>query len=311
MLNKKDIQNLILKFRCKKDLCKHLNISIYKLNKLLINFNLKYPRISPRKGIEDLSRRIRPDIHKQWLIDNWVNTNKSIHQLAVENNISESILDWRRSKYKLIKKFKHQLDTSKLYDLSDPHLYYLVGLTATDGYIPKNSNAIELRLSGESELDLLTAIKIYYNSSFDIKKYGKTYSLRLSANGLNKFLIDNFNLLDGPKTFSVNPRCNFPSENCIKAYLLGCFDGDGYISKKRYCCSLCTASEIFIKHLIDIINYHVNLNIKINYTQRNNKLYPYLSLNGNTAKKFLDWIYSIDDCFKLQRKYENYLKLKI
>lgn len=37
------------------------------------------------------------------------------------------------------------------------------------------------------------------------------------------------------------------------------------------------------------------------------KLYPMVSWYTNTAKKVLAWVYSLKNCFKLERKYQRYL----
>ena len=92
----------------KADAAKRLNISTTKLRLLAKELNIDYKTKSFRKG--KVLPNSHPEIDKQWLIENWVNTNKSMKQLAEEFNISEGLIDARRAKYKVSKKYKDSID---------------------------------------------------------------------------------------------------------------------------------------------------------------------------------------------------------
>ena len=254
-------------------------------------------------------RRKRPDIDKQWFIDNWINTSKSLKQLSVEQNVSLALLDNRSRSYGLKKPIKHPCNTSKLFNLSDPNIWYIAGLIATDGYIVKKWNAFELALTGDSEHRLLQSIAEYLETTANITQYGKSWRLRIVAKGLPDFLFSTFNIPAENKTFNVGIPSSFPSESCAKAYIKGCVDGDGSISPSRYYMRLTTASEKFVLGFNDIIEKYVGIKMSFYYERRNNKRYPTSWASLNRAKKLLDWIYS-EETLCLERKYLNYCKVK-
>lgn len=290
-------------------LSKELNISVPTLNRICKSYNINYPIINFRKNKEFLNERIRPDIDKQWFINNWLNTNKSLYQLAKENNINYSILDNRARKYNLFKKYKYKLNIEKLFNLQDPKVYYLAGLIATDGYLEINHDALSIDLTGEDELILLNEIKNYFQLTNNVVHYNKSNRLRIACDGLKKFLLDNFNISQCNKTFTVKTPIKFYNNDCVKAYLRGCLDGDGCISNKTF--SLFTASEEFIKGLIDLINSNLNINLRMYYIQGKVNKIPGIQVSGKKTKIILSWIYELDNCFRLNRKYQKYLKLMI
>lgn len=65
--------------------------------------------------------------------------------------MSEGLLYFRATKYKVYKTFKYYVNTEKLYNLCDPNVFYLGGLLATDGYLNKKHSSVEIGLTGESE----------------------------------------------------------------------------------------------------------------------------------------------------------------
>ncbi len=258
------------------------------------------------------------EITSDWLMEHWVNTSLSLHELSEKFNVSESLLEFRTKKFGLTKKYKHRFNTEKLYDLSDPHVFYLAGLVATDGYLNKGKNSIEIDLTGDSEKDLLVDIKDYYEMSAEVVTYNKSNRLRFAEESLTEFFRENFNISDGAKTFSVGTIPNFTSENLAKAYVLGCFDGDGSISwstqQNRHHLThylnvqLCTASYDFVYGLKQIIDKYTDLNIS--FTTVGDKYYR-ISASYRKAQKLLGWMYSVDNCFSLRRKRDIYLSHKV
>ena len=301
------IKDAIKKFNKKRDICEDLQISIGVLNKHLNLYNISFKRYNHNRD-SGLTKRIRPDIDKKWFEDNWLSSDKSLRDLANIENVSLAILENRAIKYGLKKQLKYSFDKDRLYNLEDPTTCYLAGLIATDGYINAKVHSVEISLTGESELELLQDIKDYYKLSAPIQKYGKSYRLRLSDNKIVDFYEKQFNIPKKNKTYFLKTPDNFLSEECAKAYVKGCFDGDGSISDKNYSYRLSTASEDFIRGLAAIIEQYTNVKPSIYFEKRKDKKYPTIANGGNPAKIVLDWVYS-SKTLCLKRKLKKYLKV--
>lgn len=267
-----------------------------------------------RKGKLGQYIKQRPDIDREWMIENWVNTSKSLRELAKQEGVSESLMESRRVMFKLEKHFIHPVNREKLFNLQDPHVYYLAGLIATDGYVPKDHDCFEIGLIGDSERELLLSIKEYFESKSPIQSYryseGKTNSLlRIATSGLENFLFENFNIPSGAKTYTVGVPIQFTNEDCAKAYLHGCIDGDGYISEDGRGFGLTTASENFVRGLHSIILKYTGQDICFYYEKRNGECaYPTISTSCSKSDIVLGWMYSLSDCFSLKRKEEKFKK---
>lgn len=311
-IDKETLQQTLNNVSSKKEAAKQLGICVDTLSKLISNYELVFNSTVWSKG-KKLPAKVHPEIDETWLITHWVNSEFSLRTLAKQYNIPDSLLESRVNKYKLTKNTKYKLNLNLLYDLTDPNIYYFAGLIATDGYLPEHlPDTLFLQLSGDSEYELLQNISKYYNSTCPIRTYGGTrHLLRWNQPGLHKFFVDNFNLTLKDKTFNVQvPNC-FYNEDCIKAYVLGCLDGDGWISDKTYRVKLTTASEGFVKGLHDLIESATGIKIqyRLEYRKRQNKYYPTLEAVGKSAKDLLNWVYSGSNSFRLERKYNSFVKV--
>lgn len=259
----------------------------------------------------------RPDINKEWMITNWVDTSKSMRQLAQEEGISEGLLDYRRELFHLKKQFRHPVNRDKLFNLEDPHVYYLAGLIATDGYVPKYHDCFEIGLIGDDERELLEEIKTYFDSKSPLQSYkyseGKVNTLlRIASSGLESFLYENFDIPSGAKTATVGVPTFFFNEDCAKAYLHGCIDGDGCIAHDGKSFGLTTLSEKFIRGLHDILLKYTGEDICVYFEKGDGTCrYPTLCASGSKSNKVLGWIYSLSDCFSLKRKEEKFMMRKL
>lgn len=303
-IDKQQLEYVIKTFKYKKDAAKYLGIGISTLNKNLKSANLTYPCTNYRKG--KYFPKTHSYIDKNWLLENWVNTSKSIRQLAEEENINIKILENRCIRWGIKKHFCYPLNTEKLFDISDPHVWYLAGLIATDGYVPKGQNAVEIDLKGSSEEILLNDIHKYFELTSPVQNYNNSTRIRIATEGLNEFLKCNFNIPDGPKTFTVEVPSKFINEDCAKAYFRGCLDGDGYIYAKGKCFTILSASEIFVDGLVNLLNTYLNCAYIKSFER-----YPLIRAQGNKCKSALTWAYSLENCFVLNRKYSEYNKLMI
>ena len=308
-ISKECIQEVIKKYPYKKDACNYLGIGIKTLNRLVKEYDLNYPSGNFKRGKSFITNR--PDIDKCWLINNWVNTNKSLAELSIQENIQLSTLESRVARYKLVKTFKYHIKDN-IFNLNDINVWYLAGLIATDGYLELNSDAISITLKGESEYNLLTCIAKYFSDDVKVTIYNDKYVLRFAKNGIKEFFSQQFNIPLTHKTFNLGVP-QFLNESYAKAYIRGCIDGDGYVGKNKFKLTLLTASNAFIDGIIENLNNYLNLDIHKIFSYRNNKTkcYPTISCCGLTAKKVLEWVYDLDNCFKLERKYNDFYKLMI
>lgn len=304
-ISREELQEVIERFPFKQDACKYLNIGIDTLRRVVNEYGLIYPRVSIFKGVT----RIKDNqfIDKQWLVEHWVNTEKSIAQLAQEYSVSIGMLESRRAKYSLTKPFKYSLDINKFEDLSDIHIWYVAGLAATDGHLPINEDALSLDLTGESELKLLNSIADYYNSLSRPRRYGTSNRLRFAYPGLDKFLYENFRLTEGNKTYTIETPLNFPCEQHAKAYILGCLDGDGSIASNPASIQFTVGSKNLVLGILKLIEKYTGEHIPYHETRSGDKYYPSFSCTDRKARVILDWVYSIkSSCFFLERKFLRY-----
>lgn len=316
-MKKKNItkQQLVEVFKekiTKKEACQRLGISITFLNEKLKEYKLCPQLKHWRKGKFD----IHPEIDTLWLTTNWLNTDKSLHILAQENNLDLKFLELRAKHLGISKKYKHFINETKLKNLQDPHLWYLGGLIATDGYLTAKGcwDTVCLEFVGESETNLLTQIKDYYDSSSPIRYHTNSKSVywRFHCEGLYELLDKYFGIPTSDKTHNLHYPKFFPSEDCAKAYIRGVIDGDGYIGGEgRYRLDICTASQAFVEGVQHIIYTYTKEMMPFRFEQRSSGKYPSLSSNKKSRYlNILDWVYSLENCFKLDRKYKKYLSNK-
>lgn len=294
------IQAELAKNITKHECAKNLGIDDTTFRKKCKKFGIKYEKLNARRG--KILPQSHPEVDKDWLIKNWVNTPKSMEQLSIEFNIPSGLLEARRAKYNVKKIYKYQVDTTILFNIKDPNICYLAGLIATDGYIVKDLDAFELSLTGDDELVLLKAINTYLKSTAPIRQYGKSYRLRITCKGVQEFFESEFNIKQENKTFSVGIPSTFYSESCAAAYVRGCLDGDGCIRKDGNGFGLLTGSIYLIEGLHNIIKEYLDLDFKINYQKRKDKKYPYIGTTDLKARKVLKWCYDTDGlCLKRKK----------
>lgn len=299
-INTEQIIDAILKTTSRTLAAKKLGLSLFKFDKLLQAASLSYDAIS--KYHHHSERFV--EITQEWLIDNWINSTNSLSNLSQIHSIPLSTLESHVNRFGLHKHYKYSINVDKFTNLLDEHIWYVAGLVATDGYLPKNANSVELSLTGDSELELLSAIKNYYNISAPIVKYGKSYRLRMAFDGIKQFFIDNFGIVSERKTYCCHTPQAFPNENCAKAYFLGCSDGDGCITSDGNVFELLTASADFVVGLQQIYYKYTNILIPIHNRRNKDKSYPMIYCSDKKAINLMKWMYSVkDSAFYLKRKY--------
>ena len=308
------LQTAAVSYSTKKAAGEALGVSKDTFSNLLKEHNIAFVpvKLNKPKQFKQYS-----EINEEWLIKNWVNTTKSIKELANEIGCLDSLIESRIASFKLKKPYKHSFNVEKFFNIADPHLWYLAGLAVTDGHFPKHYDALQFSLVGDDEYRLLESIKNYYESSKEIIQYhtegkGDWYWI-INYPGLQQFFLETFNMALENKTYNADVPKNFPSEDCAKAYIRGCIDGDGYIAAKGDRVRICTSSEAFIKGIGKIVEDYAGIPCNINFVRgytKNDTLYPMVEWKTNRAKRLLAWVYSLEDCFKLERKYLKYLNNK-
>lgn len=262
--------------------------------------------------------RSKPWINKEFLELNWIDTQCSLSEIACKIGVSESWLSNRAIRLGVHKgtKFKYCVNTSKLYNITDPMVSYLAGLIVTDGYIPKRVTKIEIGLTGQDEYNLLLSLNNYFENTYPIYNYKENeYRLVISDKNIKLFFNNAFNIPDGPKTYTIGTPNNFYNEDCAKMYLRGCIDGDGSIgidrgNPKYNTIRFVTGSENLVTGLIQIIAQYTKIQLNLYYQNKvyNNvtKHYPGFEVKGWRANLILDWMYSYKPTFGLARKYNKY-----
>lgn len=293
----------------KKDVCKDLNVCIRTLNQMLNLYRIDFDKECMHKKTELFLRY--PHIDREWFIKNWVETHKSLSELSVEFGVPLSTLEFRASHYEITKKYKYQCDTDKLFNMGDCNVYCLAGLIATDGYFPIKSDAFEITLVGDSERELLDKIREYFSVTSSLYIRGNKSTLRVSTDGIKDFFSKNFNIATFDKTHALVGLPFIDNEEMAKAYILGCMDGDGSVGKNRMRFSITTFSEDFITNIRNIIYYHTGVMLNVTYNNVRGRRYPTISSSGSKAMTILSWMYSSKTDFRLDRKYNNFIRLMI
>ena len=306
-------------FKTKKELADFLSISNQELNRELYNCGLPQ-KISKIKYIVQLKKYNIP-LDKTWLEENYLKSNKSLseleHDLGVPNRFLERLCVWHH----ISKRYKYSFNKNKFYNIYDPNVWYLAGLIATDGCLDRFANRISVGLVGESEKDLLTDISNYFEDTrgvfvinrldkFGNKSY-KVYNISFSDKYIKEFFNKSFNIFysdNKSKTFALGFPDYFPNDLCKKAFVLGCFDGDGcitHLNSNNPSAGLLTASKNFVYGLSNLLERELGIN-----THFIESKYFSISISVNDGlEKFLDWMYSYNG-FRLDRKYKRYLKVK-
>lgn len=225
--------------------------------------------------------------------------------------------------------FNRHPDSENFFEKWSPKMAYVLGWITTDGCI--NNNRIMFNIQ-ERDIHIL---KDMSNAIFDedisfirkrkssIKRSDGKEFINMAHLEINnhKMVSDLYNLgISKAKTYKVKPPLNIP-ENCIRSYLRGLIDGDGYIGVN-------TRNNLVVKYIGNIymttffrnfVNDLTGSKLKLSsdkyYDGRdlNKKIY-YLTYSCKKAENFLTFLYNDPYCnLKLNRKYliyKNFMKEK-
>lgn len=161
----------------------------------------------------------------------------------LSNKIGKSkhaISEWAR-KRGLVRKIevRRNGDLSKLLDGSLESCYWH-GVLASDGYISKNGHLMFSQ--GEKDKDVVFSFAKFIDSKvyeFDVESGYKLekrriYRVNVSDKKIGKQIREMWGLKDGEqKTYSGMKLDFLDTEDKAKAFFIGMFDGDGYLTKNK------------------------------------------------------------------------------
>lgn len=246
------------------------------------------------------------------IVEEWKNLHliqkKSHTEIALLYNVNRETV--RRNLTKIGVKsinyhneMKHDKDKFSVIETEEDA--YWLGFIYADGYVSDN-NDFEIGLKESDYLHLEKFIK-YLNLNSNVKYNKKQKSCRVIYR--NKTLVDNL------KNFGVVPRksliLKFPydkiSDNLIKHFIRGYFDGDGCISiySNKLGRKIVQVSLLGTNHFLNGIRKFSPI-IFPNFIMKNNNERTFiLSTAHKKARIFIDWLYK-DSTIYLDRKYEKY-----
>lgn len=188
---------------------------------------------------------------------------------------------------------------------------WLLGFLMADGYVAADDNGIGLELSFvdkeilekiRNEIESEREIKTYTtNKGFEIVKL--YWSSAIQKEDLKKYGIVN------KKTYKESHLPQFENDDLINAFILGYFDGDGYLHTRdnQAVMNICAHRKELLQ---DIANYIQNkYGGSYSLIQDNRNLWNY-NLSTTILIKYFDDIYSKAELF-LSRKKEKYYQWKI
>lgn len=188
---------------------------------------------------------------------------------------------------------------------------WLLGFLMADGYVSANDNSIGLELSAIDK-EILKKIKKEIQSERDIKIYTTNKGFEIAkmywSSGKQKKDLEKYGIVN-KKTYKENHLPLFNNDNLTNAFILGFFDGDGYlhINKNQATMNICAHRKELLQ---DIANYIQNkYGGSYSLTKDNRELWNY-NLSTTILIKYFDDAYSKAILF-LNRKKEKYEKWKI
>ena len=196
--------------------------------------------------------------------------------------------------------------------MNDNIKYYLLGFFYADASISKYSLTISLSIKDKIFLDKIANIFGLVTKEYNSKIKEKIYkSIRLIIYGKS-----NLNIWKGLgleqnktlKTTTSNIFDNIPLQ-FKRDFIRGFFDGDGSIFKLKnqnsHFFSITSTNFNLLKSIKDFLqSYNVTLNLK------QEKTVFRLTKKGNKSLELLYNILYYEDCFKLDRKYQIFSKVK-
>ncbi len=224
---------------------------------------------------------------------------------------------FKRRSFKMTKglhkniKYKNLDNENYFSTIDNPRKAYFLGLIMADGWIRTGSNRIGIKLK-KSDRNIIEVFKNELKVKNPIIEDKDTYGIGITSDIVRKDL--NYYGITEQKTYK---ELRIPKiEECyINSFLLGFFDGDGWILVDKNnriqigCCGLSNNLMLEIKEYL--IKYDINTKIYCSKRSLKNikhkDLYSLLIADNPSRLKFLDLIYKDCDIY-LERKYIKHLQ---
>lgn len=187
------------------------------------------------------------------------------------------------------------------HDQFEPDECYLLGLLVGDGGYTVKGRIGFTTADEELATSVITLSEKYFGKSFKKQKAKYTYNL---------YGVDIWNKLFEYYGFnsSVCGEKSFPSKilsankECVKAFIQGLFDTDGYINKKKTCIEFSSKSPELCRLLQFILTkFGIISKLKKRLNKKYNRYYHYVNITGYDVILFQKRIN-----FRLNRKKHNY-----
>lgn len=208
---------------------------------------------------------------------------------------------------------KYSVDEHFFQTIDSPEKAYLLGWAFSDGCNNKKMNGFRINLH-EQDLEIIKKFKKYTKSEHPIKyiKKQKQYSIFISSKIMSEDL-QKLGCIPVKSLVLKWPR-NL-SEEYIKLFIRGYFEGDGCIStyQNKNC-------KTFIGYKLDILGSHqfisklskiINKILKIRFSYSKKKSISVL-YSGDYYKilNLLEWLYEDHASLRLSRKYKRFKIMK-
>lgn len=251
----------------------------------------------------------KEELHQKYIIEN-LGAKKTAEAFGVKRHIIRKLL----IKYDLPSKSTggqiKYVANHNFFSTWSHEMAYCLGFIAADGHVWKNRPYLTIGISKKDRYVLEYIVKNVSpdtkirptRNNIQINIYSKQIHKDLSTLGIKN-----------NKTKNLNIDFNIPDE-FFGDYLRGFFDGDGCIwvhkkprQKDYYYANIVCMSEKFI----DYIKNRLIFGKKYKRKTRNGNDYFELKFNQIECIKLFDIMYYDKNCFKLQRKYDKFLKIDI
>ena len=270
----------------------------WSVSEIARKYNFSVTVISKRLkelGVEVLSNYIAESEYEIF-VQEWIELYKKNHSLReIANKYGCSVQTVSNHLTKEIE-LRSYSETSRLYELNELYFsnintkekaYWLGYLFANGSTIESlQSNSIQLTASEKQKERVETFLKALSTERPILQHKGENvYSVRISNQQLFSD-VRNYGLVNN-KTHGLNFPKNI-NGNFIKSFILGYFDGKGFIESRRPQMAI-TGSPSFLTQLLMIIEKELHLKWNIKESQPNH--YKVIAYSKKDIITFLDWLY--------------------
>ena len=237
---------------------------------------------------------------------------KVIAKVLSEFNIQRTGVGKRR--YKINEDYFDQIDT--------PDKAYILGFLWADGHNEIKKGTVSMSLE-EGDKDILNLIRLEVGSEKELEflnysekhDFGYNYKNQYRMLFFSKHMCESLYKIGMTSNKSLTAKFPNISNNLIRHFIRGLFDGDGsvyrsqYKNKNSYHYTLTiTSTKELCESLVSIVEDKIGINCHIYDASNHNGITKVFNISGKLQiKKFMDWMYENSN-LKLERKYNRYIE---